>query len=102
MGIPIRFIQDLSICFPIKIQTRNFMNGPVPTFDQPLTPALFQIASRVDELESALVFKGTLAIAQIPLGEMMLDAKKFEVILKAVGRKKKSGQRASISFEGRQ
>ncbi len=62
-----------------------------PALEKPLLPALFQIASRADDLTRPLA-KGREALA-----EAMLDARRLEAILKAVGSKKKTAVRESLS-----
>jgi len=60
-----------------------------------LIPALFQIASRADEIQSVRALKQALASSRTPLAEMMLDAKRLEGILKALGKRKKTLRRAA-------
>jgi hypothetical protein len=62
-----------------------------PALEKPLIPALFQIAARADDLKSPLA-RGREALA-----EAMLDARRLEAILKAVGRKKKAAANESVS-----
>jgi hypothetical protein len=54
-----------------------------------LIPALFQIASRADDVESVGALRRALASSRTPLAEMMMDAKRLEGILKSLGKKKK-------------
>jgi hypothetical protein len=61
--------------------------------EKSLIPALFQIASRADDIQSVRALKHALASSRTPLAEMMLDAKRLEGILKALGKKKKAVRR---------
>jgi hypothetical protein len=63
--------------------------------EKSLIPALFQIASRADEIQSIRALKQALASSRTPLAEMMLDAKRVEGILKAIGKKRKAMRRAA-------
>lgn len=55
-----------------------------------MIPALFQIASRADDIESVGALRRALAASRTPLAEMMLDAKRLEGILKSLGKRKKA------------
>lgn len=55
-----------------------------------LFPALFQITAHIDDSQSILALKKALAAGRKPLSEMMLDARKLEASLKAIGRKKRT------------
>ena len=66
-----------------------------------LIPALFQIASRADDAESVRALRETLAAKKTPLAETMLDAKRLEGILKALGKKKKMRRVSTTRFDKR-
>lgn len=61
-------------------------SSPVP--EKPLLPALFQTDPRAGELT-----RKPPAEAQTFLGEMMLDAKRLEAVLKTIVRRKKTATR---------
>jgi hypothetical protein len=101
--VPIHFAPDLPLCFPIKTQPLNPMNKP----EKPLVPALFQIAARIHEPESALALKSLMRRGA--LADAMLNAQKLESVLKTIARKKKNGlrrvsshQRLSLDADDRQ
>lgn len=56
-----------------------------PVFDEPLLPSLFQLTDRANGLA---INKGKSTFA-----DMMLDPKRLEAILKAIGKRKKSTPR---------
>jgi hypothetical protein len=87
--IPVEFTSDFSHSITTTIEPPDFMNNPA--LEKPLLPALFQIAARADDLTRPLA-KGREALA-----EAMLDAKRLEAILKAIGTKKKAASRESLS-----
>lgn len=64
--------------------------NPTEASKKSLIPALFQIASRADDIESVGALRRALASSRTPLAEMMLDAKRLEGILKALGKRKKA------------
>lgn len=98
-GIPIQFAPDFSPVLQVKIQPIHSMN---PTSTQKsLIPALFQIASRADDAESVRALRETLAAKKTPLAETMLDAKRLEGILKALGKKKKMRRVSTTRFDKR-
>jgi hypothetical protein len=94
-GIPIaiHFAHELPLYFPIKAQPLPPMNKP----EKPLVPALFQIAARIHEPESAPALKNLMRRGE--LSDAMLDAQKLEAVLKAIVRKKKNGARHVSSGE---
>jgi hypothetical protein len=53
----------------------------IPTFDEPLLPSLFQFTDRANGLS---------ALKRSALADLMLDPKRLEAILKAIGKRKKS------------
>jgi hypothetical protein len=87
--IPIELTSDFSYSVTTTIEPSDFMNNPA--LEKPLLPALFQIAARADDLTRPLA-RGREAFA-----EAMLDARRLEAILKAVGSKKKTAARESLS-----
>lgn len=100
--IPIQSAADFSPVLDAKTQPIHSMNATeMPK--KSLIPALFQIASRADDAESVRALREELATKKTSLGETMLDAKRLEGILKALGKKKKPGTRRtpSIRFEKR-
>jgi hypothetical protein len=92
--IPSRFVEDLSLRLEVKSQPPYPMNLN-ETPEKSLIPALFQIASRAEDAESIRALKQSLASGRKPLAEMMLNTKRLEGILKALGKKKKSGTRGA-------
>jgi hypothetical protein len=89
MIIPIEFGADLPLSVPIEIQPFKSMKNPLSAQEKPFIPALFNIAHRQGER----AFAHAPGAGQTSLGEMMLDAKKLEAILKAVDRRKKTATR---------
>ena len=81
--------------------------NPTEISEKSLIPALFQIASRADDIGSVRALRRALASSRTPLAEMMLDAKRLEGILKGLGKRKKAARRAAanrpekkLSFDG--
>jgi hypothetical protein len=90
--IPSRYIEDLSLRLEVKSQPFSPMNSnEIP--ENSLIPTLFQIASRAEDAESIRALKHALVSGGKPLAEVMLNTKRLEGILKALGKKKKSGIR---------
>lgn len=72
------------------------MNHPLQTIttpQKPLVPALFQIASRAEEVESVPALKHAVVHGHGPMSEMMLDPGKLEAVLKAIAKRKKPATR---------
>ena len=73
------------------------------TAQKSLIPKLFQIASLAEDAESVRALRQALAAQKTPLAETMLDARRLEGILKALGKKKKAGARRgpTVRFDKR-
>ncbi|HEX3625317.1 MAG TPA: hypothetical protein VH280_07825 [Verrucomicrobiae bacterium] len=62
-----------------------------PVFDEPLLPSLFQFADRSNSLPAIKTVKDRSALA-----DLMLNPRRLEAILKAIGKRKKAApKRAS-------
>jgi hypothetical protein len=88
-GIPVEFGADLPLCFHIKIQPPNLMKNPMLIPEKAIVPTPFQIAARLEEPAP----EKTPGSGRRHLGEMMLNAKRLEAVLKAIVRRKKTGPR---------
>jgi hypothetical protein len=89
MTIPVDFWTDFPLVLPIKTKTKNSMKNPVPAQEKPLFPMLFQNNSYAGQR----TLKRAAGNGQVELGEMMLDAKRLEAVLKGVVRRKKASVR---------
>lgn len=101
--ILVEFWIDLPLSFPIKIQSHTTMN-PMPIISEnPLIPALFQIAAHADELKSISIRQNSFALNRIPIAEnMMLNPEKLAEILNGIAQKKKtSGRRYAANRFGK-
>jgi hypothetical protein len=92
--IPAQFSADLAPRMQVNPQPQYSMN-PTEVSEKSLIPALFQIAARADDIESVRALRHALASSRTPLAEMMLDAKRVEGILKALGKRKKALRRVT-------
>lgn len=93
MNIHVEFGDELPISFPIKIQPYKSMKNPLSAPEKPVVPTLFDISPRPGEL----ALKRAPGVSQMTIGEMMLNAKKVEAILKAIVQRKKTPRRVSTS-----
>jgi hypothetical protein len=89
-----QFSNDLTPRLQVNSQPPYSMN-PTEASEKSLIPALFQIASRADDIGSVRALRRALASSRTPLAEMMLDAKRLEGILKGLGKRKKAARRAA-------
>jgi hypothetical protein len=64
------------------------MNNPFALSDRPLMPSLFQIAARAEDVPVKSSRQ-----SHAPLGEAMLNPRKLEAVLNAIGKKKKPAVR---------
>jgi hypothetical protein len=89
IAIPVEFETDLPLFLPIKIQMPDPMKNPLLVPEKPSVTDLFRIAPGTNELTP----RRASTARQTILGEMMLDAKRLEEVLKDVVRKKKAAAR---------
>ena len=92
-AIPVEFGAELPLLLPIKTQTPNPMKNPLIVPEKPLVPTLFQRASRAGEPTP----RRASTPRQTVLGEMMLDSKRLEAILKEIVRRKKAATRRVLA-----
>jgi hypothetical protein len=84
--IPVEFKSDLPFSLPIKIEAPKPMKKSLLVPEKPLVPNLIENTTCVRDLKPA-------PANQTVLGEMMLDARRLEVVLKDFVRRKKAGMR---------
>jgi hypothetical protein len=92
LGIPVRYAADSSLA--TKIEPEQLMNNPfqIALSKRPLMPSLFQVAARADDAQSEPALKGSPS-GHMRLAERMLNPRKLEAVLNAIGKKKKSAGR---------
>jgi hypothetical protein len=78
----------------IKIELEQTMNNPfqITLSKRPLMPSLFQVAARADEVPTERASKKSPS-GHARLSELMLNPRKLEAVLNAIGKKKKSAAR---------
>jgi hypothetical protein len=78
----------------IKLEPEQSMNNPfqIALSKRPLMPSLFQIAARADDVRSERASKNS-PPGHARLAERMLNPRKLEAVLDAIGKKKKNAGR---------
>jgi hypothetical protein len=92
LGLPARYAAGSSLV--IKIEPEQSMSNPfqIALSKTPLMPSLFQAAASAGDTHSELAAKSPFP-GHARLAERMLNPRKLEAVLKALGKKKKHTER---------
>jgi hypothetical protein len=86
--IPVQYTAGSSLA--IEIEPDQSMNNPfqIALSKRPLMPSLFQVAARADDLQPGSRGKSPVS-GHARMAERMLNPRKLEAVLNAIGKKKK-------------